>query len=365
MSIMRWCLWMLVAGAVAAGAVLNGQYVSNREPQRNIQKDAQRCVTFLELPDRRRAATHQLMRYGKAAVAALSRGLRHPDPEIVCQCVHMLKMIGPDAAAARPELLKLAASNDLVLSHAGRWGLAGIHDHGIVQANQLDGKTVHEFDSKGKSLRTILVKERAYDTDRLPNGNYLACFLNKGLVVELDPKSKIVWSFDGCTHPLDADRLPNGNTLIAGGKSKRVLEVDPRGKVVWQWKGANWPNDADRLPCGNTLVADSPARMIYEVDPSGKVVWSHKSTNGGVIDVERLPTGNTLFVRSHGKGAVEIDLKGMIVREFTDGYPRAIARHPDGTTVVGGNAGLVFYDSRGKVLWKKTDLGQINAVHRY
>ena len=356
---------MLTACAVARGAILSGQYVPNRDAQRNVQRNAQRCVTFLELPDRRRAATHQLMRYGKAAVAVLSRGLRHPDPMIVCQCVHMLKMIGPDAAAARPALLKLAASKDPVLSRAGRWGLAGIRDLGIVLVNQPDEKTVREFDSKGNLLRAIIIEERSYDADRLPNGNYLACLLTKGQVVELDAKNKIVWSFDGCSHPLDADRLPSGNTLIAGGKTKRVLEVDPQGKVVWEWKGTNWPNDADRLPCGNTLVTDSPAKMIYEVDPSGKVVWSHRPTNGGVIDVERLPTGNTVFVRSHGKGAVEIDPMGVIVREFTDGYPRAIARHPDGTTVVGGNAGLVFYDAKGKMLWEKKGLGQINAVHRY
>ena len=88
-------------------------------------------------------------------------------------------------------------------------------------------------------------------------------------------------------------------------------------------------------------------------------------SDGGVIDAERLPTGNTVFARSSGKSAIEIDLKGVFVREFTEGYPRAIARHPDGTTVVGGNAALVFYNATGKVLWQKKGLGQINAVHRY
>jgi outer membrane protein assembly factor BamB len=355
---------VLREGLTAVLVLLTGGLaMAQGDKDRLARREAQRLVTFLEIPERKREAARGLLRLGKDAVPALTRAINHPRSEVVCSCVQILRMLGHHSRSALPSLEKLAKDKDVVRAHAGRWGVAGVRDLGITQVTEINKDRIVEFDAKGKQIREIVVGEQIYDADRLANGNYLVCLLKQGKVVEIDAKGKIVWETTECKNPLDADRLPNGHTIIAGGKKKRVVEVDRDGKFVWEWKGTNWPNDADRLPSGNTLVVDSPARKIFEVDPAGKVVWSH-DTGGGVIDAERLANGNTLFVRSSGKGVVEVDPKGKVVWEYTRDKPHSAMRASDGSTVIAGND-VVLLDEKGKEVWRQTGLGQIKAVHRY
>lgn len=351
--------WLTIAVALLASL----SAVAQKNPEKIARKKAQRFVTFLEIPGKKRDATQGLLDLGKHAVPALTRALNDPRPEVVTTCVHLLSLLGSHARAALPALERLAKDKDPIRAHAGRWGVAGVRDLGVTQIADINKDRILEFDSKGKQIREVIVGEQIYDADRLPNGNYLVCLLRKGKVVEIDAKGKTVWETTECANPLDADRMPNGHTIIAGGKKKRVVEVDREGKLVWEWKGTNWPNDADRLPSGNTLVVDSPAQKIFEVDLKGKVVWSH-ATGGGVIDAERLPNGNTLFVRSSGKGVVEVNPKGKIVWEHTKEKAHSASRSIDGSTVIAGSA-VVVLDAKGKELWRATGLGQAKAVHRY
>jgi Arylsulfotransferase (ASST) len=89
--------------------------------------------------------------------------------------------------------------------------------------------------------------DRQHQPTVLPSGNVLI-FDNgpktrRSRVIELDPrKSKIVWSYQG-RPPRDffstvrggSHHLPNSNILITDSERGRVIEVTRKGKVVWEF----------------------------------------------------------------------------------------------------------------------------------
>ena len=84
-----------------------------------------------------------------------------------------------------------------------------------------------------------------------------------------------VWEHKhGGKHASDADRLPNGNTLITLPERGEVIEVTPKGKVMYVLGGLSNPYDADRLANGHTLVACE--NEVAEYDAKGKKIWSAK-----------------------------------------------------------------------------------------
>ena len=334
--------------------------------EREKRRTAQRWVSFLELPERRREASRGLMKMGaKITVPVLTRKLTDPRVDVVCRCVHLLTMFGERAAPALPQLEALAKSKDTILAHAGRWGIHRIKPTGITIAVNTNKDKIFEIDASGKLTLDLDVNDQIWDAELLANGNFLVCKVQKGEVVEMDRSRKVVWKFAHDFRPTDADRLPNGNTLICGGNKKKVLEVDPKGKIVWQWE-TKWPNDADRLPSGNTIVSDFQAKRLVEVDPSGKIVWEVKTP--GTIDVERLLNGNTLTVfGSSAKSAAELDVEGNTVREWAPiKTPKAALRLFNGHMLIGGLGGIVELDTKDKVVWKAPpSVTGIYVVHRY
>ncbi len=124
-----------------------------------------------------------------------------------------------------------------------------------------------------------------------PAGTILVAHMDMKKVAEYDSTGKQVWSYD-VESPWSAGRLKNGNTLITTNK-KLVLEVDPKGKVVWQLTAADAPGYqiqgfqiATRLPSGNTLVnnwvnqwsttvdkANAPIQFL-EFTPDKTIVWA-------------------------------------------------------------------------------------------
>jgi hypothetical protein len=120
---------------------------------------------------------------------------------------------------------------------------------------------------------------------KLPNGNYLVCAENPGVVTEYNGRGEVVWEHLIKTRVYGAIRLKNGNTLIASGGGASVVEVSQDGKVVWEIKDAvpdakvtlKWTTFLTELGNGNIIVgnchAGEKSPQIFEITRDKKVVW--------------------------------------------------------------------------------------------
>jgi outer membrane protein assembly factor BamB len=127
-----------------------------------------------------------------------------------------------------------------------------------------------------------------------PDGTYLAAHLDSNTVAEYDTKGKLLWNYT-IKKPWCAARLKNGNTLITSNYDNKgyIVEVNKKGKVVWDLSQADIPNIklyqlqvAVRLDNGNTIFSnwcvngikdpqDWPNSVqLIEVTPNKKVVWA-------------------------------------------------------------------------------------------
>jgi hypothetical protein len=117
---------------------------------------------------------------------------------------------------------------------------------------------------------------------RLANGNTLISLRNFDLVVEVDPRGDVVWSYGALVlkHQHCAWLLDNGHLLITDNGNARIIEVDrATQRIVWEYgEGLKFAVQACayRLPNGDTLITDSGNQRILEVDPAGKRVWELK-----------------------------------------------------------------------------------------
>lgn len=148
----------------------------------------------------------------------------------------------------------------------------------IIEVDR-DGKIVHQFPlKKGGTQSTRLVRIT-------PQGNYLVCSEQPGVVTEYNRKGDVVWDYLIKTRVYGAIRLKNGNTLIASGSGNSVVEVSPDKKVVWEIKGQvpktdvqlKWTTCLQELDNGNLIVGNCHAGpnnpQIFELDGNKKIVW--------------------------------------------------------------------------------------------
>jgi outer membrane protein assembly factor BamB len=151
------------------------------------------------------------------------------------------------------------------------------------------GRIVH-LAQDGKVTKEIpLPKNGRHQTrmvELLPNGHYLACAENPGVVTEYDASGEIVWEYPTNTRVFGAIRLRNGNTLIASGSGNSILEVSPDKKVVWEMTkkipGTDielaWTTDLQELENGHLVIGNCHAGpknpQIVELDQDRKVVWT-------------------------------------------------------------------------------------------
>jgi len=180
-------------------------------------------------------------------------------------------------------------------------GLTMISESGVGRIIEVDrdGKLVHEIklvrDRPNKHSDTRLVR-------RTPSGTYLVAHENDGKVREYNREGKVVWEFEVPlfgkkpagghgpeafgNHLFSVVRIPNGNTLIGTGNGHSVLEVNPKSEIVWKLEQDDlpgiklaWVTRVERLPNGNTRLGNCHAGpnmpLSIEVDPSKKVVWSY------------------------------------------------------------------------------------------
>jgi hypothetical protein len=114
---------------------------------------------------------------------------------------------------------------------------------------------------------------------RLPNGNTVLSLRNLDLVVEVDPRGEVVWTFGALVikHQHCAWVLDNGNLLVTDNGNARVIEVDRASqRIVWEFReGLLMPAQACayRLPSGNTLITDSQNLRVLEVTPDKRIAW--------------------------------------------------------------------------------------------
>lgn len=178
------------------------------------------------------------------------------------------------------------------------------------------GRIVH-LDQEGEIQKEVpLPKNGRHQTrmlEILPNGHYLSCAENPGVVTEYDATGKIVWEYPTNTRVFGAIRLKNGNTLIATGSGNSILEVSPNKKVVWEMAkkipGTDielaWTTDLQELPNGNLVIGNCHAGdknpQIVELDKDRKVVWTFDEfelVGNGLACWEILNTEQTALVRS-------------------------------------------------------------------
>ena len=178
------------------------------------------------------------------------------------------------------------------------------------------GRIVH-LDKKGKVQKEIpLPKNGRHQTrmvEILPNGHYLSCAENPGVVTEYDATGKIVWEYPTNTRVFGAIRLKNGNTLIATGSGNSILEVTPDKKVVWEiakkFPGTEikigWTTDLQELPNGNIVIGNCHAGegnpQIVELDKDHKIVWQFDEwelVGNGLACWEILDAKQTALLRS-------------------------------------------------------------------
>jgi hypothetical protein len=207
-------------------------------------------------------------------------------------------------------------------------------------------KGVYEIDRSGKLIWSYLTNKIDHDADRLPNGDTIFVFgmgdqKSDAQVTEVNQKGEVVWQWfardsldkspyasifaEGWTHANAVTRLSTGNTFISLRNFNMVVEVDPKGKVLRNigegiLKGIH---DPDILPNGNILGAlplvMNPVQAVEVDSDSGAIVWQfswpRELLPQGTRDANRLPNGNTLITGS--MAIVEVTSIGEIVWQIS------------------------------------------------
>ena len=167
---------------------------------------------------------------------------------------------------------------------------------GNTMVGECTNELLVEVDPKGKVVKKIKVKakKRGHGTMRIarktPAGTYVVGHVGDGVVREYNASGKVIFEFDAPGPAYAATRLANGNTLISCKDD--VIEVNPKGKTVWHLKasdipemGPKWMSGTQRLPNGNTVICnwlghhqEGKGVPIFEVTPDKKVVWTFTDT---------------------------------------------------------------------------------------
>jgi outer membrane protein assembly factor BamB len=154
-------------------------------------------------------------------------------------------------------------------------------DNGNTLVTEQYNRRVVEYDSKTRQPVWQMQTEYPLTAQRLDNGNTLIC--TQTAVIEVNRGNVVQWTADLRTsviRPFRASRLDNGNTLIVDQQKGMVVELDSRSTVVWKATGFSMPSQAIRLEDGNTLVLETGANRIVEVDPINPKLKSELNIRG-------------------------------------------------------------------------------------
>lgn len=165
------------------------------------------------------------------------------------------------------------------------------------------------------------------DCWKLPNGNYLFCFVSGALEVTPDQDKKIVWEYKAPekVEVHACQPLPDGKVMIVECGSSRIIEVDRAGKVAKEIKLTTAPEiklhnqfrGTRKLANGHYIVCFKGEGKIVELDESGKTVREIK-VPGDPHGAIPLPEGHLLITCGDGHKVIEVDSNGSVVWELNE-----------------------------------------------
>ena len=226
------------------------------------------------------------------------------------------------------------------------------------------------------------------DCWRLPNGNYLFCFVSGAL--EVTPEKKTVWEYKAPekVEVHACQPLPDGRVLVVEGGTSRIIEVDRAGKIAKEIKLVTAPTvqlhnqyrGTRKTKDGHYLVCFKGEGKVVELDGDGKVLRAIK-VPGDPHEVVPLPDGHLLITCGDGHKVIELDAQEKVVWELNEndvpGNPlRLMAgcqRLPNGNTVFANYLGhghigkqpQFFEVTRDKKLvWQFDDQGHFKTINQ-
>ena len=263
------------------------------------------------------------------------------------------------------------------LAQASHPFLACDYNGGKVSVVSAEGKIEWEYSCKNPQ-----------DCWKLPNGNYLFCFVNGALEVSSDKKT--VWEYKAPekVEVHACQPLPNGRVLIVEGGTSRIIEVDRGGKIAKEIKLVtlssvqthNQFRGTRKTKNGHYLVCFKGEGKIVELDGAGKVLREVK-VSGDPHEVVGLPNGNLLITCGDGHKVVELNRQDKVVWELNEndlpGNPlRLMAgcqRLPNGNTVfcnylghghIGEQAQVLEVTHDKKVVWQFNDHTHFKTINQ-
>lgn len=228
------------------------------------------------------------------------------------------------------------------------------------------------------------------DCWRLPNGNYLFCFVSGAL--EVTPDKKVVWEYKAPTDVKvevhSCQPLPDGKVMIVECGTSRIIEVDRDGKIAKEIKLSTAPEiklhnqfrGTRKLANGHYLVCFKGEGKIVELDGDGKVLRQIK-VPGDPHEVVPLPEGHLLITCGDGHEVRELDAQENVVWQLKEndipGYTlRLMAgcqRLPNGNTVfcvylghghIGEQAQVIEVTHDKKIVWEVADHTQFKTINQ-
>lgn len=261
--------------------------------------------------------------------------------------------------------------------HAAHPFLCCDYNGGKVCAVSAEGKIEWEYACKAPQ-----------DCWRLPNGNYLFCFVSGALKVT--PAKQVVWEYKAPekVEVHSCQPLPDGRVLIVEGGTSRIIEVDRAGKIAKEIKLVTAPTvvthnqyrGTRKARNGHYFVCFKGEGKIVELDGDGRVLRSIH-VPGDPHEVVPLPDGHLLVTCGDGHKAIELDAQEKVVWELNEndlpGNPlRLMAgcqRLPNGNTVfanylghghVGEQPQFVEVTRDKKVVWQFRDDAQFKTINQ-
>jgi hypothetical protein len=192
---------------------------------------------------------------------------------------------------------------------------------------------------------------------------FLCCDYGGNKVCVVSAEGKIEWQYD-CKNPQDCWKLPNGNYLFCFVTG--ALEVTPEKKIVWEYKA---PTDrkvevhgCQPLPDGQVMIVECGTSRIIEVDRAGKITKEIQLTTDPMVKLHNQFRGTRKLKNGHylvcfkGEGkVVELDAAGKVLREVkVPGDPHEVVALPDQHLLItcGDGHKVMEFDGAGKVVWE-------------
>ncbi len=180
----------------------------------------------------------------------------------------------------------------------------------VLAICDVNGKPIWEYKTKGKAGG----HSGHHDVQLLPNGNIL--FQDTWThTLEITLDKKIVWEYDsakqnakGAASVHAFTRLANGDTMIVESNRGRIIHVDPKGKLVKEFplkQGAHNTRWTRMTDDGGYVVASEQFGIVH-YDKDGKILWEYP-ISGRVYGARELKNGNMFICAGGGKRILEVN----------------------------------------------------------